>query len=273
MGAGYGTRLQRDLLADTSGKYSHLVGLPKALLPLGMQDALITHWVQLLAKNDVPASSVHVITNATCYDAFVSWARRNNVPVANIASDGTTSNETRLGAVPDILEGVERFGLSNDHVLVIGGDTLFLHDFDLEKFLTTFQNTERGCLVTAYQVPDETVHKVGIMEINNEGTMTGFVEKPQPTETSSRFACPCFYLFHQQSLHLLQDFLDECRSRNAGLQEYDATGKFLSYLWPRFPVQTFAISGRIDVGGLASYVEAVEYFETQLPTLQSPDYQ
>lgn len=262
MGAGYGTRLQRDLVADKSGKYRHLVGLPKALLPLGSQDALITHWVHLLAKNGIPPSSVHVITNAACYDAFVSWAKRNNVPEPNIASDGTTSNETRLGAVPDILEGVKRFGLQSDNVLVIGGDTLFLHDFDLATFLADFHKTS-ACLVTAYKVPDEVVHKVGIMEINNEGTVTGFVEKPQPTETTSRFACPCFYLFHQQSLHLLQDFLNECQSRNAGLQEYDATGKFLAYLWPRFPVQTLLISGRIDVGGLASYIEAIEYFEQQ----------
>ncbi|CAO3663572.1 unnamed protein product [Umbelopsis vinacea] len=235
MGAGYGTRLQRDLVADKSGKYP---------------------------KNGIPPSSVHVITNAACYDAFVSWAKRNNVPEPNIASDGTTSNETRLGAVPDILEGVKRFGLQSDNVLVIGGDTLFLHDFDLATFLADFHKTS-ACLVTAYKVPDEVVHKVGIMEINNEGTVTGFVEKPQPTETTSRFACPCFYLFHQQSLHLLQDFLNECQSRNAGLQEYDATGKFLAYLWPRFPVQTLLISGRIDVGGLASYIEAIEYFEQQ----------
>lgn len=263
MGAGYGTRLQRDLLADKTGKYRHLVGVPKALLPLGAQDALITHWLHLLDKNGIPASSVHVITNATCYDAFVEWAKRNNVPGDNIASDGTTSNETRLGAVPDILEGVKRFNLNGDHVLVIGGDTLFLHDFDLAQFLTDFRKNERACLVTTYEVPDEIVHKVGIMEINKEGTVTGFVEKPQPTETTSRLACPCFYLFHQQSLVLLQDFLNDCHARNAGLQDFDATGKFLAYLWPRFPIQTHAISGRIDVGGLESYNDAVKYFEDQ----------
>ncbi|KAJ2956253.1 hypothetical protein NQZ79_g7874 [Umbelopsis isabellina] len=262
MGAGYGTRLQKDLLNDKTGKYSHLIGLPKALLPLGSQDALITHWVHLLAKNGIPSSSVHVITNDACHSSFIEWAKRNNVPENNIASDGTTSNDTRLGAVPDILEGVKRFGLSGDNVLVIGGDTLFLHDFDLSQFLATFKQNE-ACLVTAYKVPDETVHKVGIMEINKDGRITGFVEKPQPTETHSRFACPCFYLFHQKSLYLLEQFLEECKSRQAGLEEFDATGKFLAYLYPRFAVQTFGISGRIDVGGLASYIEAAQYFEKQ----------
>jgi hypothetical protein len=34
LAAGYGTRLERDMIADPTHKYSHLVGLPKALLPL-----------------------------------------------------------------------------------------------------------------------------------------------------------------------------------------------------------------------------------------------
>ncbi|CAO3631606.1 unnamed protein product [Cunninghamella echinulata] len=42
LGAGYGTRLQRNL--KQSADYRHLLGIPKALLPLGDQNALITHW-------------------------------------------------------------------------------------------------------------------------------------------------------------------------------------------------------------------------------------
>ena len=35
LGAGYGTRLQRDIEQDESGKYSGLIGCPKPLLPIG----------------------------------------------------------------------------------------------------------------------------------------------------------------------------------------------------------------------------------------------
>ena len=35
LAAGYGTRLARDIQNDTSGNYTNLKGLPKALLPIG----------------------------------------------------------------------------------------------------------------------------------------------------------------------------------------------------------------------------------------------
>ena len=58
-----------------------------------------------------------------------------------ILNDGSTSNETRLGAVADIqfaLNSVDRWltELTGDHaVLVIAGDTLFFQDFKLEEFI------------------------------------------------------------------------------------------------------------------------------------------
>ncbi len=35
LAAGYGTRLEKDLRSDSSGRFSHLLGLPKPLLPIG----------------------------------------------------------------------------------------------------------------------------------------------------------------------------------------------------------------------------------------------
>ena len=40
LAAGYGTRLQRDIKNDITGNYSHLQGLPKALLPIGNKGTL-----------------------------------------------------------------------------------------------------------------------------------------------------------------------------------------------------------------------------------------
>lgn len=47
LAAGYGTRLQRDVAADTSGRFARLLGTAKPLLPVG-QRALISHWVSSL---------------------------------------------------------------------------------------------------------------------------------------------------------------------------------------------------------------------------------
>ena len=47
LGAGFGTRLERDLKNDTSNQYTKLIGVPKPLLPIG-RVPLITHWVRAL---------------------------------------------------------------------------------------------------------------------------------------------------------------------------------------------------------------------------------
>ncbi|KAG1297809.1 hypothetical protein G6F66_002283 [Rhizopus arrhizus] len=262
LGAGYGTRLQKDLANST--EYSHLLGIPKALLPLGNKDALITHWVELFQNHGITPASIYVVTNAQCYEQFITWAKHHNIPSDHIVSDGTSSNETRLGAVPDILFGIKHFDMDQDDVLVVGGDTLFLHDFDLEKFFDRYKELNSltdACLVTTYSVRDDEVHKFGIVKTNSNGIITNFLEKPSPFATEARSACPCFYLFNSRSIPLIEEFVDSCEVSNAPKEAYDATGKCIAYLHPRFKIGTFRISGRIDVGGLTSYIDANKYFE------------
>lgn len=260
LGAGYGTRLQKDLKA--SDEYNHLLGVPKALLPLGNKDALITHWVELFESHNISTQNdIYVVTNGQCYDAFKQWALAHTIPLDHIVSDGTTANETRLGAVPDIMFGIKEFGLLQQDVLVVGGDTLFLHDFSIAQFLKTFEERPSSCLVTTYQVNDQDVHKFGIVETDQLGVITSFLEKPDPTTTKARSACPCFYLFRKEALPLIDEFISSCKESNAPKEAYDATGKCLAYLYPRYTISTFPISGRIDVGGLESYIGANAYFE------------
>lgn len=242
-----------------------MLGVPKALLPLGNRDALITHWIELFEQHGITAKNdIYVVTNGQCYEAFKKWASQHDIPLDHIVSDGTETNETRLGAVPDILFGVQHFGLETADVLVVGGDTLFLHDFKLDQFLNTFNELNKSgenCLVTRYTVADEEVHKFGIVETNQQGVITSFLEKPEASATTARSACPCFYLFHQKAIPLIQEFIKKCQKENAPKEAYDATGKCLAYLYPRFQLSTFEISGRIDVGGLQSYIDANVYFE------------
>ncbi|CAO3631610.1 unnamed protein product [Cunninghamella echinulata] len=185
----------------------------------------------------------------------------------HIVSDGTTTNENRLGAVPDIQFGIKHFGLEKNKVLVVGGDTLFLHDFDLKDFLNK-NNKQRGemddnySLVTTYTVEDDQVHKFGIIEVDDQGIIHSFLEKPSTNDTLSRQACPCFYLLSPEAIRLIDQFLEECKKNQLGLDHYDATGKCIAYLYPRLPIHTYPISGRIDVGGLQSYIDANQYFKS-----------
>ncbi|CAB4410112.1 unnamed protein product [Rhizophagus irregularis] len=235
LGAGYGTRLQRDLLNDTSGKYSHLLGISKALLPLGDKDALITHWIDTLMESNIDIkTSLYIVTNSTAYSSFISWAETHNIPTNNIINDGTTSNENRLGAVEDIYFTIKKFSssLQNSNLLIIGGDTLFLKDFNFKKLYEKFNlinsndDDDEACLVTTYKVNDDVVSK----------------------------------------FELLKEFLEESKNNpNHTLEDRDATGKFLAWVINNNKFKFFAenVQGRIDVGGLQSYIDANKYFDDQ----------
>ena len=65
LGAGYGTRLARDLAAY--GEYPTLVGVPKPLLPIGGKP-LISHWMDILLACPETAEEVYVVVRRfTCY--------------------------------------------------------------------------------------------------------------------------------------------------------------------------------------------------------------
>ncbi|CAG8507756.1 7019_t:CDS:1, partial [Cetraspora pellucida] len=269
LGAGYGTRLQRNIMQDTSQKYSNLLGIPKALLPIGGQDALITHWLQIFKTANIDiVSSVYVVTNNPSYQSFISWADKNGVPRSNIANDKSTCNENRLGAVADLLFGLNYFKLFNNDLLIIGGDTLFLKEFNFNNLLNQFSTFNDGCLVTTYTIPKDEISKCGILTINNLNDIglfevTDFSEKPNPESTNSRNACPCFYFLKREALPLIEKFLKEVELKGAKLEDKDATGKFLAWVikGKHFKFYAVQVNGRIDVGDLKSYVEAKEYFE------------
>ncbi|KAJ3279315.1 hypothetical protein HK104_001579, partial [Borealophlyctis nickersoniae] len=208
---------------------------------------------------------VYIISNEAMVSQFRDWAGARGVDVSHIVSDGTVDNASRLGAVADLDLAVERFGFRErgENVLVVAGDTLFLRDFDVGEFVRVARTeVGGGSLVTACAVSEEGVRKVGILELEGGGKVrrvVGLLEKPDPKDTPSRVACPCFYYLRPEALRLVSVFLDERRKVGAGLNEVDATGKFISWLLKRHPVRAMPISGRLDIGGLASYIEAEKY--------------
>ena len=72
LGAGFGTRLERDLKNDATTNYKHLIGVPKPLLPIGHQP-LVTHWVKSLETiSDVDQVYI-VVSCASHNDLSVLW--------------------------------------------------------------------------------------------------------------------------------------------------------------------------------------------------------
>lgn len=68
LAAGYGTRLQREVAADSSGIFGHLVGVAKPLLPVG-RCALISHWARALNASGC-VDAVYVVVSTTVCSAM-----------------------------------------------------------------------------------------------------------------------------------------------------------------------------------------------------------
>ncbi|XP_069471741.1 uncharacterized protein [Ambystoma mexicanum] len=259
LAAGYGTRLLQDLQNAGKEEFEHLVGIPKPLLPIGCLP-LISHWMAAFEANSVCE------TNEQYYQTFQQWARRYKS--VRILNDGTQKNEERLGAVACLQLVIDTFKI-DDHVLVIGGDTLFLEDFSLRDVISTFQSVQneddQANLVLSYQCKDEETVLYGILETGKNQRVTAMKEKPPSDQTKSRGACPCLYLLSKNTLPLLQAFLEE--KKDAKLEERDAPGHFISWLVTRKPVYAHPISGRFDVGNLQSYVSCNVYFQERINAL------
>lgn len=72
LAAGYGTRLQRDVANDGSGRFAHLVDTAKPLLPVG-RCALISHWVHSLTASGC-VDCIYVVVSAWCTNSSTSKA-------------------------------------------------------------------------------------------------------------------------------------------------------------------------------------------------------
>ena len=116
LAAGYATRL-----------YPLTENFPKPLLTVGSKTILDWLVDDIDTANEV--DEYVVISNRKYARHFTDWARTKPQRIA-IVDDGTSSNETRLGAVRDIQFAMDRLGLSDD-LLVIAGDNLL--DFSLTK--------------------------------------------------------------------------------------------------------------------------------------------
>jgi NDP-sugar pyrophosphorylase family protein len=246
--AGYGSRLERDLVDNNR---HDLLGIPKALIPLN-KIPLLDYWVRL-AKGPQ-----YIVCNDLHFPQFKAWARSANFPVANIYSNGTSSNETRSGSCKDLYDAIKHFNLASSPLLVIAGDTL-LKQFYLTEFLQQVESIP-GSVVVNYEISDEQCRKSGVLEVcqGPEGTkIVGFLEKPDPADTVSRLGCPCFYYFTPHAINALSEFMAE--KLPLGREHYDASGSFIAWLISKSPVYTIPIAGRLDIGGLDSYIEAEEY--------------
>ena len=163
LAGGYGTRL------GAIGKNRSKVMLPIA-------DRPVIEYVLDRIREVPEVSDVVVVTNARYVDQFREWCghrSQSSLPVS-VLNDKTTGPENRLGAVGDIIFGIEHAQVDDD-LLVMAGDNLC--DFRLSSMVDLLHR--KGSCIAAYDVGrlDE-ASKFGIPRMNSDGRVVSFEEKP-----------------------------------------------------------------------------------------------
>jgi glucose-1-phosphate thymidylyltransferase len=236
LAGGYGTRL--GALALNRSK----VLLPVAGRPV--VDYLLDRVCELPDLHEIV-----VVTNQRFHGDFVEWASASSrvVPI-RVLNDGTSSAEDRLGAVGDVLYGIENAGIDDD-LLVVAGDNLC--DFDLRKMATVLQT--KGSVVAVYDVGDvQAATKFNNLRLDDDGRIRSFEEKP--ANPTSSLVAVAIYLFRKADLGLFARYRDEGHN-------LDVIGGFVQWAHRETPMYACVYDGHWwDIGDPEIYAEVNAHF-------------
>jgi glucose-1-phosphate thymidylyltransferase len=238
LAAGYATRL-RPLTDD----------FPKGLLPVGGRP--IVDWiVDNLRRAGI--EDIRLVTNARFAPLFDEWSTD-----VTIVDDGTTTNETRLGAIGDI-----QFAGLDDDALIVAGDNLF--DYELADFVA-FWRSRDGSAVAVHDVgTKELAKKYGVIAVDADARIRDFAEKPE--QPASTLIATATYLYSRAHLQLVDTYLAEGNPP-------DQPGHLVAWLHSREPVYAYRFAGGwYDVGDLAQLLEADNRLRARLGLPQRASY-
>ena len=188
--------------------------------------------------------SIPYISNHKFADQFRSWAEGKSEKIV-ILDDGTTSNETRLGAVKDIQFAIDELNIHEDCVVMAGDNVL---DFSLQSFVSFAKEKGTSCVMCHEENRLEALQKTAVITVDENNRITGYEEKP--ITPKGNLAVPPFYYYRSSDLHRIPEAL------NAGCG-YDAPGSFAAWLSRKTPMHAYLMPGkRHDIGDMKSY-EAV----------------
>lgn len=238
LAAGYATRL-----------YPLTENFPKPLLKVG--EKTIVDWLIDDVDRCGKIERFVVVTNAKFADFFYKWRDDKAVgaeglvpskaPI-DVLNDGSTSNETRIGAVKDVLFAIEEANLSGD-LLVLAGDNVL--DFSLKTFVDYFERVDGDAIMRYYEPDPKKLRKCGVLELGENDLVLSMVEKPQ--EPKSNWCVPPFYAYRGLTATKLRDALKQ----GCG---YDAPGSLAAWACANEKVYAALMPGkRFDVGDLESY--------------------
>ena len=227
LAAGYATRL-----------YPLTENFPKPLLKVG--EKTILDWL----IDDIQAEAYILVTNHRFAPAFEEWAagKRGSGQYITVVDDGTSTNETRLGAVRDIQFGVEATGVDDD-LLVIAGDNVL--DFSLRSFLAYAEEKGTSCTMRYWEADEKRLCISGVAEIGENERLLSLEEKPENPKT--HWCTPPFYYYVSEDVKRIPEAIAEGCA-------VDAPGSLIAWMCRHSVMYSMEMPGkRYDIGNLESY--------------------
>ena len=235
--AGYATRL---------GELTK--NFPKPLLKIG-ENTILGRMLDDIDK--IPEIDEHIIiTNHKFAGIFEKWASKQSYkkPVT-IVDDGTETNDTRLGAVCDLLFAMDKLKIDDDMLVVAADNILF---FSFQEFVDFAKAKGTSCIMCHEQPSIEKLQRTGVIVLDDNDKVLNMEEKPQ--EPKSHWAVPPFYIY-------LKKDLDKVRHSVENGCGKDAPGNLAHYMVEQVEMHAWKMTaGRFDIGSLDTYKEACEKF-------------
>lgn len=235
LAAGYATR-----------QYPLTENFPK---PLQVGGKTILDWL----VDDIDATGLvdeHVvISNHKFAHHFDKWAATKPMKVT-VVDDGSSSNETRLGAVKDIQFTIDKLGLDDD-MLVIAGDNVL--DFSLTRFVRYAKEKNTSCIMRYFEPEEKNLVKCGMVEVNGKNQIFSMEEKP--SQPKSHGCCPPSYYYTREDARLVVKGIESVCGT-------DVPGSYIARLCTQTPVHAMEKPGkRFNVGNLESYNKIKEEYK------------
>lgn len=237
--AGYATRL---------GELTR--NFPKPLLKIGSTTILDRMLRDIDTIGDIDEHIV--VTNHKFAPIFEEWAAQaRNVyqKPLRIIDDGTETNDTRLGAVCDLLMAMESINAEDD-LLVVAADNILY--FRFQEFVDFFRQKQTSCIMCHEQPSIEKLQRTGVIVVDDDWRVLSMEEKPQ--EPKSHWAVPPFYIYRKEDLGLIRHSVENGCGK-------DAPGNLAHYMVEHTVMHAWPMSaGRFDIGSLDTYREAQKLF-------------
>ena len=235
--AGYATRL---------GELTK--NFPKPLLKIG-ENTILGRMLDDIDK--IPEIDEHIIiTNHKFAGIFEEWAlKQSYTKPVTIVDDGTETNDTRLGAVCDLLFAMDKLKIDEDMLVVAADNILF---FSFQEFVDFAKAKGTSCIMCHEQPSIEKLQRTGVIVQDDNDKVLNMEEKPK--EPKSHWAVPPFYIYLKKDLEKVRHSVENGCGK-------DAPGNLAHYMVEQVDMHAWKMTaGRFDIGSLDTYKEACEKF-------------